>query len=326
METETETQIPDDLDQFSKQLSGEEPESSEPVQTDDPPEADSDSGQKAAEEEQEGESAEPGEVESDHDEDEKQNFGLKRKTRQGRMNELYAKWREEERQRQALEERLQTLEQGQSDQDTSQEQGQQEELQPPDPNDTEKYPYGEVDQQYIDDRAAYIAEKRFRELSKEERERQERERQEAEQRRQAEAVQKEWDERKQSAAQKYSDFEEKVEQGAAQGTWPCTQEMAQAIMTSDNGPDVAYHLASNSEEAQQIAQMSAMDQIRAIGRLEARYAESASQKTGNSEKAEAHASGPEPPRHRARGAGGKFTVPDDTDKLEDFEKKFFAKS
>lgn len=51
---------------------------------------------------------------------------------------------------------------------------------------------------------------------------------------------------------------------------PMTDAMHHAIMESDIGPKLAYHLASNPEEAYKIAQMPPMRAIAALGRLEER--------------------------------------------------------
>jgi hypothetical protein len=51
---------------------------------------------------------------------------------------------------------------------------------------------------------------------------------------------------------------------------PITPVMAEEIMDSDYGPQVQYHLGKNPREAAQIAALSPREQIRAIGRIEAR--------------------------------------------------------
>lgn len=65
---------------------------------------------------------------------------------------------------------------------------------------------------------------------------------------------------------KYDDFDEVV--GELQPSTP----WAAAIMTADNGDEIAYYLGKNLEEAKAIAALDPVSQIRAIGRLEAKLA------------------------------------------------------
>lgn len=76
----------------------------------------------------------------------------------------------------------------------------------------------------------------------------------------------EWQKRVQQTAAELPDFEDVL--GASD--LPMTGIMQDAIMESDLGPKLAYHLATNPEEAVRIAQMTPMGQVRALGRLEER--------------------------------------------------------
>ena len=62
------------------------------------------------------------------------------------------------------------------------------------------------------------------------------------------------------------DYEEKV----AQLEIPVAPEIREAIMTSDIGPKVLYHLADNVEFAQKLAEMPVAKALREIGKLEAK--------------------------------------------------------
>lgn len=87
-------------------------------------------------------------------------------------------------------------------------------------------------------------------------------------------VQATWQDRQEAAKEKYADFEEVV--GESDAT--ISPEMGQAIVESDLGPDIAYYLAKNPKEAKQIAEMSPIRQISAIGRLEAKLSQPAPKK------------------------------------------------
>ena len=73
-----------------------------------------------------------------------------------------------------------------------------------------------------------------------------------------------WEGRVAEAESKYDDFDEKV------GDLKPNSALTIAIMESENGPDIAHYLADHLDEAQAIAQLPALAQIRAIGRLEAK--------------------------------------------------------
>jgi hypothetical protein len=66
-------------------------------------------------------------------------------------------------------------------------------------------------------------------------------------------------------ARKYPDFAEV----AGNPSLPITPAMAEAIMDSDHGPEVAYHLGKNPNEAARIARLNPVSQARELGRIEA---------------------------------------------------------
>ena len=68
------------------------------------------------------------------------------------------------------------------------------------------------------------------------------------------------------AIDKYPDFEKVA------FTHPfMTEEMASAIRTSESATEVAYYLGSNLDEAERISNLTPVQQIRAIGKLEAKF-------------------------------------------------------
>ena len=75
-----------------------------------------------------------------------------------------------------------------------------------------------------------------------------------------------WEARTAKATSKYEDFEEIV--GELKPTTP----WAVAIMRSENGEDVAYHLGKHPQEARKILALEPEDQFLEIGRLSARLA------------------------------------------------------
>ena len=75
-----------------------------------------------------------------------------------------------------------------------------------------------------------------------------------------------WEARAVKASSKYEDFEEIV------GDLKPTTPWAEAIMRSENGEDVAYHLGKHPQEARKIFSLEPQDQFLEIGRLSARLA------------------------------------------------------
>jgi hypothetical protein len=77
-------------------------------------------------------------------------------------------------------------------------------------------------------------------------------------------ISKSWEERVETASSKYDDWEDVV------GEMKPTNPLSVAIMSSDNGEDVAYHLGKNLKEATRIASLDPLRQVLAIGQLSAK--------------------------------------------------------
>jgi hypothetical protein len=88
----------------------------------------------------------------------------------------------------------------------------------------------------------------------------ERDRQNAERRQQT------WKQKADEFAKSTPDFNELV----SDPTLPITAEMAQAVQDSEIGPELAYHLASNRDVAEQVSRMSGTALALALGRIEGR--------------------------------------------------------
>ena len=73
-----------------------------------------------------------------------------------------------------------------------------------------------------------------------------------------------WEEKVAKAEDKYDDWQEKV--GDIQPNAP----FVAALMEADNGEDIAYYLGTHPKEAQRIAALQPLSQVREIGKLEAK--------------------------------------------------------
>jgi len=82
------------------------------------------------------------------------------------------------------------------------------------------------------------------------------------------AVLESYQEREETAREKYDDFE----QVAYNPKLPITNVMAETIQSSDIGPELAYYLGSNPKEADRISRMTPLSQAKEIGRIEAKLA------------------------------------------------------
>lgn len=176
----------------------------------------------------------------------------------------------------------------------------------PDPT---TYDYGEADPAYIRALARHEARQEFAELSARQK-----------QTEQIQEVDRSWETAQAAARSKYADYDEVVTEGANEGKWPCSPAMAHAIKTSEAGPDVAYHLATHPDDARRIAALDQASQFREIGKLEGRLAAPTPKEPPKGKTA---TDAPPPPDGQARGAGGKFTVSDETDDFRSFEAKHF---
>lgn len=163
------------------------------------------------------------------------------------------------------------------------------------------YTYGEEDAAYIHDKAKFEARQEFETAE-----------QERAAREHGERIEKTWDDRQVAFAADKPDFFDKV----AANDLPISPPMAIAIKTSESGPAVAYHLATNPDEARRLAALDPIAQVREIGRLEAKLELPASPSIPNTKTVSDAPSPPQP----LRGQGGRFQVAADTDDFEAFER------
>jgi len=139
-----------------------------------------------------------------------------------------------------------------------------------------------------------------------------------------------------AALEKYPDYDDVVTKGAEKkegedGFWPCPPIVALGIRDSEVGHEIAYHLAKNPSEASRIAALGNIEQAREFGRLEGKFMNSTPpKKAGDDNKGDGNGAppaprkrtaAPPPPKNNvARGSGGKFTTPADTDDFAAFDR------
>jgi len=183
-----------------------------------------------------------------------------------------------------------------------------EEEAPKDPDakpDPANFEYGEADPLYHEAIARHAAREEFREQQKV-----------AETKAQLAELDAKWKANVAKAVDKYPDFDEVVVKGGKEAKWACSPLMTLGISDSDVGADIAYHLATNPAEALRIYHMDPLGQAREFGRLEGRFMNAGEKK----EPPRVVTKAPPPPSSLARGSGGKFATPADTDDFASFER------
>lgn len=180
-----------------------------------------------------------------------------------------------------------------------------------------KYPLGEFDPNYIRDLTRFTLQQEREALKAQEAA----ERQAEQERAAVEELQRGWQERLAAAQETLPDIQEKGMklEAAFEGLDPnYGQYLAQTIMALEHGPEVLYYLSDNIAEAQALVASGPLKATLGLGELNSMFKK-------RSETPVKVTKAPEPPADRVRGNGGRFEVPDDTDDLEAFAKKFYNK-
>lgn len=232
---------------------------------------------------------------------------------QQRTNELTRQLRETERQVAAALERLDTTKKGgltPQTPDTTVSEGDA----PPDPA---KFEYGELDGRYIEAKIAHGVTKALKAKDAE-----------VETKRQADAaaatqqkMQQAYSAFEEAGTKKYDDFNDVVVESAKSGLFKPTPVLAELILTSPEGPDVAYHLASNLNEAREVAGKSPLEQAAWFGRIAATFSPKPS---GAAAKVVKTTQAPPPPKSSAKGAGVNPGFDPGTTDFKQFERHFRA--
>ncbi len=111
-----------------------------------------------------------------------------------------------------------------------------------------------------------------------------------------------------------ADYDDKVRRDPRDGGPVISDSMAQLILRSDVGPQIAYHLAENVEKSAAIARMDTLEQAREIGRIEGSLAVNKLPKPAVSQ------APPPPAKVDATDAPNNFKVDSaDSDQLSDAE-------
>lgn len=232
----------------------------------------------------------------------------KKPTVQDRINKAVKEQREAERRALALERRLEELEaklKPKAEDEAPQEDA------APKPDDFE---YGELDPAYTKALARYEARQEFAELRKKDAEERQAEAAAREQTQRLEDMKSRVTKLVEDGSGKYDDFAERVNDP----NLPVSQELAAMVLESEAAVDIAYELAADPKALRALQAKGVVAMAREVARLEAKYATKKDDEKPKVTKA------PDPPKHMARGAGGRFAVDGSTEDFAAFEAKALA--
>jgi hypothetical protein len=257
-----------------------------------------------------------------------------RKSLQTRIDELTAKAREaererdlERRERELLRQRLETIESGTRKPEVKEEAPIRDRLpaDAPNPDATDEkgeavYPLGEFDPRFITDLTRFTIETERKAM-------QEREAAETHAKQIAaaqDALRNQWVEKLEKAEEEAPEIRSNIRHLTETFTDidpNYGDYLAATIMSCDNGPDILNYLSQNIGEAQKIVASGPAAATLAIGRLEAKFSKSVGDSTSNKRVSDA----PKPPVTHTRGSGARTRTAPDTDDLDAFEREFFKK-
>lgn len=244
----------------------------------------------------------------------------KKQTAQERINELTRARREAERRAEALERQLREREQAAAPPEPpAQPQPQQQAAGTEGPPNPDDYDFGELDSRYIAALVDYQTDQRLAAFRAE----QEQEAQQTRAQKAQEAARTRFQQQVEEGSKVHEDFYERVVIGAEKNEWPLSAEMGQMLVESEVGHNIAYHLATNPEEAARVYRQSPTEQARYFGRLEARF--SAEQSAAHGTPPADKTALPRTPRAPApvlptRGAGGTFQASATSEDFASFER------
>ena len=329
--TTTDVTVEDNLDDFAASFFGGKEEPSGNAKPEDE-QAETETKDGANEKEEDTHSADDGATEEEEEDssteenpDETDEDDKPKKTNrfQERINELTAKARQAERERDELKRQLEkeqqkTTPEPKKEQVSTPTEG-------PDPKAVNedgslKYPLGEYDPKYLKDVVQHMLNEERKAREVQEQEAQKLREQDA----QRAAVQASWNEKLVPAKERYPDFEEKGQQmlSVFEGIDEAYgQYLTDTIMEMDAGPDVFYYLANNIEEAEAIVNAGPRKATIALAKLEAQLAGNTKPKTVAPKITKAAT----PPPRVKGSAVAKPSVPLDTDDLDAFSRELFKK-
>jgi hypothetical protein len=328
-EQTTDTTVTDNLDDFASTFFGEDGEPSDNAKSE-TEEAVKETDSDAPTDEQDTHSADDGateeEAEAEPEDEPTDDDGAKAKPKnryQERINELTAKARQAERERDELLRKLE--EKNNPPKADPKPEAKTEPSEGPSPTDknedgTDKYPLGEFDPKFVKDTVQHMLNEQLREQAKQQ---QEQQKLSAEEQYRA-TLTDTWNEKLEVVQERYPDYQEKGEQMLAvfEGIDPAYgQYLTDTLMEMDAGPEVFYYLSNNLDKAQEIVNAGPRKATIALAKIEAQLAGETPTQAPKVKVTKA----PTPPPQLKGSAISKASIPLDTDDLDAFSKALFTK-
>ena len=121
-----------------------------------------------------------------------------------------------------------------------------------------------------------------------------------------------WEDKKDDARERYVDFDDVMEGSDT----PITPHMSQALLESDIGADIAYHLANNDDDVARISRLSPPRQMIEIGKLEAKISGEI-----NKPKTKTPSKAPAPTKPTKGKSPSASDLPSDSDSMDEWARK-----
>ena len=186
----------------------------------------------------------------------------------------------------------------------------------PDPEDSEKYPLGHLDDRYIEDKLDWLATKKAADRADAVLQRQQELQQNQLQQQQREALLVKVDDLASRGLESFDDFQETVVDAGIRGDWKLDQPTFEAAHEAENGAQILYELARDKKEAARVASLTPYGQLKYVLDRDAEI-------SGKSKPRRIPGAGA-PPSTQTRGANSSTRINPATDNLDDFEKAWAA--
>jgi hypothetical protein len=182
----------------------------------------------------------------------------------------------------------------------------------PDPTDTEKYPLGHLDPDYMEDKAEWLAEKKATERADAALQRQQATNMEAAEQARVSHILSQVEEIAERGVDLHEDFQEFVVDSGMRGDWDLSQTTFEACHEADHGAQILLDLASDKKEATRVSKLGHLAQIR--------YVQEKNDEIAKKVTPRRVPRAGEPPQNAARGTNSRVQINPATDNLDDFEK------
>lgn len=188
----------------------------------------------------------------------------------------------------------------------------------PDPQDSDKYPLGHLDDRYIEEKLDWLADQKAARQAEAVLQRQQENEQNAALTQQREELLEKVDDLASRGADVSDDFQEAVVEAGMRGDWKLSQPTFEAAHEAEHGAQILYDLSQDKREAARVAALSPYQQTKFVLEKNAELLTKSTPRTKPGAGA--------PPQTQTRGANSRTRINPATDNLDDFEKAWEAEA